>query len=539
MDPNSTTFLIVGLAPELILIAVACAVLMIGMFDVSRRTACVPALALGGLVVALVVAVMSSPVGAAERFHIRVDALAQAVRIITLAVGVLIVLVNVHLPGRDERGEFYAMVLFSLAGVMLVGVADDLLVLLFALELVSVPTYVLVAGSSTDVRAQEAGVKYFFLGALSVALTVYGLSFLYGATGTTVMTGGPGSVATERYLAAFGRADGRAVIGLVLALAGITFKMAAVPFHLYAADVYQGAASPITGLLGFVPKLAGLIGLIKLLSLTGWSWAGTPMLFWVMWVLAATTMTVGNVLALLQTNAKRILAYSSVAHSGYLLVAVLAGPAVAGAGGGVLQSGLAAALFYITAYGVMNLGAFAVLAYLAHRGRPVETVDELAGLSRAHPGAALVLAICLFSLMGMPPTAGFFGKVGVFSAAISADDSALVALAIIGVLNAAIGAAYYLRLIAACYLRSPTVALEGRSCPALRSAMGVCAVAVLLLGLWPRYLMDLSQRATSGLQRANGAVIATIETPPLETVGVEPRLARHAEPAERAVSNDR
>ena len=345
------------------------------------------------------------------------------------------------------------------------------------------------------------------------------MSFLYGATGTTVMTGGPGSVATERYLAAFARADGRAVIGLVLALAGITFKMAAVPFHLYAADVYQGAASPITGLLGFVPKLAGLIGLIKLLSLTGWSWDGTPMLFWVMWVLAAATMTVGNVLALLQTNAKRILAYSSVAHSGYLLVAVLAGPAVAGAGGGVLQSGLAAALFYITVYGVTNLGAFAVLAYLAHRGKPIETVDELAGLSRAHPGAALVLAICLFSLMGMPPTAGFFGKVGIFSAAISADDPALVALAIIGVLNAAIGAAYYLRLIAACYLRSPTVALEGQSCPALRSAMGACAVAVLLLGLWPRYLMDLSQRAASGLPRADGAVIATIETSP---VGVEP-----------------
>ena len=539
MDPNSTTFLIVGLAPELILIAVACAVLMIGMFDVPGRTTWVPALALGGLAVALAVAVMSPPVGAAERFHIRVDELARTVRIITLAVGMLIVLVNAHLPGRDELGEFYAMMLFSLAGVMLVGVADDLLVLLFALELVSVPTYVLVAGSSADARAQEAGVKYFFLGALSVALTVYGLSFLYGATGTTVMTGGPGSVATERYLAAFARADGRAVIGLVLALAGITFKMAAVPFHLYAADVYQGAASPITGLLGFVPKLAGLIGLIKLLSLTGWSWDGTPMLFWVMWVLAAATMTVGNVLALLQTNAKRILAYSSVAHSGYLLVAVLAGPAVAGAGGGVLQSGLAAALFYITVYGVTNLGAFAVLAYLAHRGKPIETVDELAGLSRAHPGAALVLAICLFSLMGMPPTAGFFGKVGVFSAAISADDPALVALAIIGVLNAAIGAAYYLRLIAACYLRSPTVALERQSCPALRSAMGACAVAVLLLGLWPRYLMDLSQRAASGLPRADGVVIATIETPPPETVGVEPRLARYAEPAERAVPNNR
>ena len=186
-----------------------------------------------------------------------------------------------------------------------------------------------------------------------------------------------------------------------------------------------------------------------------------------------------------------------------------------------------------------NLGAFAVLAYLAHRGRPIETVDELAGLSRAHPGAALVLAICLFSLMGMPPTAGFFGKVGVFSAAISADNPALVALAIIGVINAAIGAAYYLRLIAACYLRSPTVALEGQSCPALRSAMGACAVAVLLLGLWPRYLMDLSQRATSGLQRADGAVIATIEAAPPETVGVEPRLARYAEPAERAAPNNR
>jgi NADH-quinone oxidoreductase subunit N len=488
------------LAPEVTLVVVACALLLLGLSGVGRRTLLVPWLAASAVVVAFVISALQMIVADGlvsyewfpYAFGVRIDNLTHAVRCISLAVGLLILLVNLHLPSREERGECCAMVLLSLAGIGLVAVADDWLLLFFALELVSVPTYVLVAGSSTDARAQEAGVKYFFLGAMSAALTVYGLSFLFGAGGTTTIIGPDGSLAAaQRHLDMFSKQYALMVIGLSLVLAGIAFKMAAVPFHFYAADVYEGAASPVTGLLGFVPKIAGVVAIVKLLTLTGWRWHFAPELFWLIWVLAAATMTVGNVIALLQGNVKRILAYSSIAHSGYLLVGLLTGVFR----DGPMNNGIAAVLFYIAAYGVTNLGAFAILSYLEHRGRPVEQLSELAGLSREHPFCALGFAICLFSLMGMPPTAGFLGKVFIFSSALSSNDFALITLGVLGVLNSAVAAVYYLRMIAACYLREPTATLTAPPRAALESAIAVCAALVLLLGIMPRGLIKLSSYA--------------------------------------------
>ncbi len=506
--PTSNYFL--ALCPELILTVVASIGLLLGLSRREDVRRAVPVFSLLAILVAL--GVLAAPaillaleadyqlipapgLGRAILAGIDIGHLATYTRLIALAVGAIILLVNWHLPAAHERGEFFAMVLLSIVGLMLVAAADDLVVFLLALELVSVPTYILVATSSQDIRAQEAAGKYFFLGAMSVALMVYGFSFLYGVSGTTAMTGG-----LAAYLTTQGTSNPFAIIGLLLAFAGLAFKMAAVPFHFYAPDVYQGAASPVTGLLGFLPKAAGFVGLTKLLALTGWQLPDSQ--FWALWVLAALTMTVGNVLALLQRNVKRMLAYSSIAHSGYMLIGLLVGPV---AGEGPMRDGVAAMLFYIAAYGVMNLGAFAVLAYLTIRDRPVEELDDLAGVSRREPTAALVMAVCVFSLMGMPPTAGFLAKVYVFSAAFSLSAEhehrlALIVLAVIGVVNSAIAAAYYLRILGACYLREPIQTVKPVACGALRMGLALCTAIVIGIGVWPKHVVLLSNYATQDVR---------------------------------------
>jgi NADH-quinone oxidoreductase subunit N len=487
---NSAAFFSL-LGPELTLAVGAMIVLLIGVAGDRVRRAASP-LAMLTVFAALVIAWYNvPPAHAAELAGIRVTNLAWYIRLVTLSVGLLVLLLHWQLPQAEERGEIFAMILFSLAGILLTAVADDLVVLFLAIELVSVPTYVLVSIGRSDVRAQEAGLKYFFLGALSAALLVYGFSFLYGASGTTTLS-----------RMSLSPPGGYALVGLLLAFAGVSFKIAAVPFHVYVADVYQGAASPVTGLLGFFPKVSGFVALIKLLVIVqpagpitvGWNLPGT--LFMFLWVVSVATMTIGNVLGFMQTNVKRMLAYSSVAHSGYMLIALLVGPV---AGRGPLSDGISAMLFYIVAYGVMNLGVFAVLSLVRVDGKPAEELSDLAGLGRRQPAVGLALAICVLSLMGMPPTAGFFGKVYVFMAALSAGPGhphqvSLIWLAIIGVVNAAVAAGYYLRIIGACYLReheAPAQALASSRGP--RFCLLGCCMVVLLLGVWPQGLMRMSR----------------------------------------------
>jgi NADH-quinone oxidoreductase subunit N len=481
------------LAPELALVIGAIVVLLVGVARSESLRSLVGLLSFLVVLVALALALAEGPQEEViTTLGIQVTNLGWYIRVVALGVGLIVLLVNGCLPAENERGELYAMILFSLCGVLLTGVADDLVLLFLAIELVSVPTYILVSIGRSQIQAQEAGVKYFFLGALAAALMVYGFSFLYGATGSTAMTG-----------VTLDPRGGYATLGLVLAFAGLAFKITAVPFHAYAADVYQGAASPVSGLLGFFPKIAGLVALMKLLLMVqptatdavGWELPGVA--FWFLWLVAAATMTVGNVLALIQTNVKRILAYSSVAHSGYMLIGILVGPVVIG---GPFRHGLAATLFYIVVYGVMNLGAFGVLALLRSNGRAAETLDDLAGLARRVPMAALVMAICLFSLMGMPPTAGFVGKVYLFIAALSVGSAhphqlALIVLAVIGMINAAIAAAYYLRVIAACYLGEPVteISVIPRSRP-LQIGLVCCTVVIFLVGMWPRELIRMARQ---------------------------------------------
>ncbi len=504
------------LAPELILTAGAAATLLIGLAATPSLRRSSSMLAFVTVLAALIVAWSAGPpVNPQVASGLRLTTLTFYIRFVALSVGLLVLLIHWHLPGDDERGDMFAMILFSLTGILLTAAADDLVLLFLAIELVSVPTYILVSIGRGDIRAQEAGVKYFFLGAMSAALLVYGFSFLYGAGGTL-------SLSALR----LDPTSGYATIGLLLTFAGLAFKIAAAPFHLYAADVYQGAASPVSGLLGFFPKISGFIAAIKVLSLLPppglttasgvIGWAMPDEVFWFLWVVAAATMTIGNVLGLMQTNVKRILGYSSISHSGYLLIALLVGPV---AGGGPLRDGITALMFYIVVYGVMNLGAFTLLAMLQARNKAIEELDDLAGLAWRGNGAgwlALGLAICVFSLMGMPPTAGFFGKLYIFTGALSVDaanphHTAMIVLAVVGVLNSAIAAAYYLRIVAACFLRQPEtpVTLTPRA-GRLRIGLLCCCLVVLLVGLWPRGLMLMSGQTSMDL-RASAVGTRTVQ----------------------------
>lgn len=482
------------LLPEFVLVVGACVALLARGAGNESRGIAAPVVSLIALLAALAVSIWHGrPTEPVELPGLLLTALTYYVRLIGLGMGVLILLVNWYVPERAERCEFFSMILFSLAGLLLTAASNDLVVLFFAIELVSVPTYVLIVLSRLDTRASEASVKYFFLGALAAALMVYGFSFLYGVGGSTVLRSGNLPCLTG-YFSEHGVTP-YAMIGLLLAMGGLFFKTAAVPFHVYAPDVYEGAASPVSALLSFLPKLAGFVGLIQLMTMLNWKLPVAVM--WMLWCVAVLSMTVGNVLALLQSNVKRILAYSSISHTGYMLVGLLVGPL---SGDGPMRDGIAALLFYIAVYGVMNLGAFAVLAALRTKDGPAEELHELHGLSTRYPVAALVMAVCAFSLMGFPPTAGFLGKVYIFASAfsVSADrlfHGPLIALAIIGVINSAIAAAYYLRIAAACYMGEEEVKTEQVGGMPMRFSLAVCGVALLVLFVLPKSLESQARSA--------------------------------------------
>ncbi len=395
---------------------------------------------------------------------------------------------------RSNRGEFYAFFMFSLTGLMLTASADDLIWLFLALELTSLPTYIMVAISTERKKSLEAAVKYFFLGALGAAIFLYGFALIYGATGSTNLS----EIAT---VFATDGVSTLGMIGLLIAIIGISFKIAAVPMHFYTPDVYQGAASPVAAMLAFVPKTAGFLALMFILGTAGWNdgFAGSgghlPVAIEAtLWIMAALTMTVGNVLALLQTSIKRILAYSSIAHSGYMLVGLIAGPGIIG--GPFYQNGLAAVLFYLLTYGVMTVGVFAVLASLEHRnGDEADDMDDIRGLCKSHPVLGWTLVICTFSMLGFPPLIGFLGKVGLFTSGMAAGQYALIV--ILGI-NSAIAACYYLRMIAAAYIDDP-----GKiSSPVFLAPFPMRRVAGVLSAFCVLFLLVFAQPLVNGAYHA-------------------------------------
>lgn len=536
------------LLPEIILAGAALVLMLMGISRAVSTRKVAPVLALIALAAAFIVAMMQTA-GLAESGTladpynvVRVYEFAQYIKLLTVAVGVLLVLLawpsnadgtgNPSLNFSTEGSEFFSLLLLSLCGVLLTASANDMILLFLALELVSLPTYVMVSISRPTAVAQEAGVKYFFLGAMSAAVMLFGFSYIYGVTGTTdlhaILQGFVPNAAGE-----IPAMTPWMLFGVVVLLLGLAFKIAAFPMHFYAGDVYQGAATPVTAFLAFTPKTAGFVAIIKVLFVIGGGvWLTSQTLVTLLMVLAVLTMTVGNVLGLLQYNVKRVLAYSSVAHSGYMLVGLTALMAAGWAEGvsdvsKVQADALRGVLFYLTAYGVMNAGAFGVLMLLPSReppqtgdmahGTTAETFEDLAGTGRRHVGLGLAMAVCCFSLTGLPLTIGFFGKALLILPAL---DAKLLGLVIIMVINAAISAGYYLRIIGTMFLRTDPaadgigqpeiapVATPRRLLPApIVASVVLSVIATLMLGVVPPVIQALSTRTSQAAQLESAAAV--------------------------------
>jgi NADH-quinone oxidoreductase subunit N len=513
--------------PEAILIAAACVLYLGGTFRTSRNlwgTFALVALALAALAMAIRPPITSLKAADLYAAPLVLDKLAFYTKVLALVSGAVLVIFSWNQAAEEWAAEFYGTLLVLIAGVGITGMANELVVLFLGLELISIPTYVLLYLARSDRPAQEAAVKYFLLSVFSSALLLFGFSYLYGLTGTTNVAALTAALAEASRAAAWNSPASPPALGLVavvMVVAALGFRIAAVPFHFYAPDVYQGTTTGLAALLALMPKIAGFVALIRLLGLIHLDGflsapretaaADGPVLGaqlpTLLWILAAVTMTLGNILALLQDNLKRLLAYSSVAHAGYMLIGLASAAVRHDATSAAASAGLDAILFYLVAYGAMTVGAFAVIGSLHTPQHPVETVDDLSGLSRSHPRTALLMALFLFSLIGIPMTAGFVGKWLVFWAALgirnvsessSIDQARLFRiLALIAALNAAVGGWYYLRIIAVMYLREPARRLsEVISRPALAAAV-LCAAVTLFFGVYPGPLEYVAHDAAS------------------------------------------
>lgn len=427
-----------------------------------------------GAMFAVPVAV-SSP-GEAFNGMIVSDGFAAFFRMVTLLVGLFTLLCSPSYLTREKAnsGEFYLLVLFSLLGQGIMVATNELIMVFLGLEIASISSYVLAGFLRDDKRGSESALKYFLLGSFATAFLLYGISWIYGVTGATNL------VAIRESLAAGTGGASMAVAAAALMLIGLAFKVSAAPFQVWAPDVYQGAPAPVSGFLSAGPKAAAFAIFLRIFqtSFESISSRYEP----VLWVLALGTMFIGNFSALWQTNLKRMLAYSSIAHAGYVLVAVTSNSNV----------GTAAAMFYLAAYALMNYGAFAAITHLAGRGEAHVTIDDVKGLASKQPIVAALLTICLLSLTGVPLTAGFFGKFYIFKAAI---DNHLYWLSALGLLNSAIAAYYYLRVLAAMYMHDPKTTDHPEPVPGgIQLTMWVSAAGILALGVFPGLVLDYANR---------------------------------------------
>ncbi len=504
------------LAPEIILMLGATILFLLGAFRAGRGQLVATLIAYAGAAVAL--ACYGSPWNAESTLSgpLVIDPMSLGLRWIALLAGVVFTLAGSR---RDVElaAEFQGTLMLVICGLMLASSANELVLLFLGLELISVPTYVLLFLGRRDRASAEATMKYFYLSLLASALLLYGFAFLYGIAGTTVIVGsGEIRGIREAFLsqASTGASNSLfslAPIALVLITAGFGFKLAAAPFQFYAPDVYQGTTNANAGVLAVIPKLAGVAGFLRLalLVIPGTEVAEKAFAWQLPLVLAVLTMTIGNVCALWQKDIRRLLAYSSIAHGGYLLIGLAVAAANMSSGSHQAAGGAGAMLFYVLVYALATMGSFCTLAYLGSARRELSGVEELSGLARNQPLAAAALAIFMFSLTGIPPLAGFWGKLTLFGSAIQlsaanqTSNSSLslwfVGLAVVAALNAAIGAAYYLRIIGVMYFQSPATpapASGGR----LALVGGVlCALLVIGSGLFPPQMIGLCLRAEQKL----------------------------------------
>jgi NADH-quinone oxidoreductase subunit N len=372
-------------------------------------------------------------------------------------------------------GEYYPLLLFAVVGVITMVAATDLIVMFLGLETMSMAVYVLAGIRKGDPRSNEAGLKYFLLGAFASAIMLYGIALVYVAAGSTQL----GQIAT----ASQGADPARPLLllGAAMLLVGFGFKVAAVPFHLWTPDVYEGAPTSVTVFMATVVKLGAFAALVRSVMMAMQPLAAEFSL--ALWIGAAATMTVGNFVALRQTNIKRMLAYSSIAHSGYLLVGATAGTAGAGS----------AMLFYLVVYGAMNLGAFGVVMLLARDGERGDGIGDLAGLGQTQPIAAVAMTVCMLSLTGIPPFGGFLAKLYLFTEALEAGQ---VTLVVVAALNSVVSAFYYLGVVRTMYFDRPRgEAAPLATRPYLWTATGLAVVATVWLGVFPGVALEGASRA--------------------------------------------
>jgi NADH-quinone oxidoreductase subunit N len=459
----------------------ACLLLLVDQFIPRGKKGWTAFLAAGGLAAALGVLVVA-PLGRATSAFggmIAADGFAAFLQALFLLSGLLVVPLTFDYLRRVkiERGEYYVLLLFSLSGMMLMAQAGDLAVVFLALELLSLPLYVMAAIARPKLESEESGMKYFLLGAFASALLVYGIALVYGATGSTRLEVIFGALQS-------GRLPLRLLLaGAALILVGLGFKVAAVPFHMWTPDVYHGAPSPASAFMSVGAKAAGFAALLRVFL------AGFPELssFWsvaAMWI-SALTMTWGNVAAIAQSNIKRMLAYSSIAHAGYILMAL-----AASANPDVASPAASSAVFYLLAYAVTNLGAWGVVIALEGAEGQGLAIDGYAGLSKKRPWVALAMAVFMLSLTGVPPTVGFLAKFYLFRAVL---DAGLIWLALVGVVTSLVSAYYYLRVVVVMYMRSGE--LETRSEPWLNGVIALTGAATLLLGLFPGPVLGWAEGA--------------------------------------------
>ena len=473
---------LVRFLPEIVLTVMGTALMVLDPVIHKRSSQAFGHLAIAALIAGIGGAIYAfSDPGTAFGGMLVVDGFATFFRILVMSVGILAILPSYEFLARQdaETSEYHALLLFSIAGQCLMAAANDLIMVFIGLEISSIASYVLAGYLRDDKRANEASLKYFLLGSFATAFFLYGVAIVYGVTGTVNLSAVRDAIAGQEQAPVV-------FLGLAAALmfVGLGFKVSAAPFQVWAPDVYQGAPTPVSAFLTTGPKAAAFAVFLRIF-LTAFGPIGTA---WepLVWLAALLSMTMGNFAALMQTNVKRLLGYSSIAHAGYVLVALTARSEI----------GTAAAMFYLAGYACMNIGAFAVVSHLSGKGEKYQNLEDLAGLGKKQPLSAAMFTIYLLSLIGVPLTAGFFGKFYIFKAAL---ESHLVWLAVLGLLNSAVGAYYYLRILVMMYMHEPG---EGASSVkpltfSMRLALLLPAAGTLFLGIFPSWLLEFASRSAA------------------------------------------
>jgi NADH-quinone oxidoreductase subunit N len=485
MEISLPTFDFLVVAPEIVVLITALLVMVVDMAIGREQKGRLAWIALVGVVAAGFLSYYLWD-GSDPALHdmLAADGYALFLNLAIVVAAALAILFSLEYTGRAglAQGEYYTLLLLSTAGMMLMAAAINLMTIFLALEILSIALYVLVGLNRSERRSAEAALKYFVLGAFASGFLLYGMALVYGQAGTTSLAG------IRAAVVAGGQPAPLLLAGLGLMIVGFGFKVALVPFQMWTPDVYEGAPTSVTAFMSVGAKVAGFAALGRVALYAFGDLQGDWR--WVLAVLSALTMTVGNLAALRQTNLKRMLAYSSIAHAGYALTGLAAGN----------PQGASGLLFYLFAYAFMNVGAFAVIIaagrFEGATGRG-ETLDDFAGLAARKPGLAVAMALFMLSLAGVPPLAGFLAKLYVFGAAVRAE---LVWLAVFGVVNSVISAYYYLRVVVQMYMREGRpAAVPAPVSAGLQVGVIIAAVAIVLLGLWPGPIVDLARVAALAL----------------------------------------